>query len=323
MPHPLSSQEPLHITVAVRSDPGKQRSGPNQDSYLVALVDGAGVHGEASGSASIAWAALAVCDGMGGAAGGEVASRTAVDVIREGMRAGAGDDIARALVTSVQEASRRIHATQQHDRALAGMGTTTTACALAGATLFIAQVGDSRAYLLRDGELTLLTRDQTLARQLVELGQLTEEEAETFEYSNIILQAVGTQERVDVDLRSVEARAGDVLLVCSDGLHGVVRDGALREALLHAETPGDACDALIDLAYSKGAPDNVTCVVARIDALGAEPSAASCPVAVSQVVLMPLPPEDDVETNVADPETDGSEAPSRSVFERVLAFFGA
>src|SRR6185295_13836915 len=113
------------------------------------------------------------------------------------------DAVGRRLSASVEEASRRVLAEARAHRACAGMGTTATACALAGDALFVAQVGDSRAYLLRGGELTRLTRDQTLAQMLLERGQLAPEEVDTFELGHVILQAVGTHERVEVDLRRV------------------------------------------------------------------------------------------------------------------------
>ena len=156
---------------------------------------------------------LAVCDGMGGAAAGEIASQMAVDTIFEIMSSGetcaSRDDLARRLVYSVEDAGGRIFGSAKMDRTRRGMGTTATAAALIDKVLFVGQVGDSRAYVLRNGELSLITKDQSLVNQLIEAGQLTEEEAESFEHSNIILQALGTTEDVAVDLTFLELRQGD------------------------------------------------------------------------------------------------------------------
>lgn len=212
---------------------------------------------------------LAICDGMGGGPGGEVASSTAVEVLREVMSAGQApathDALGRRLLHGVEEASRRVHAASCANRALQGMGTTATACALAGDALYLAQVGDSRAYLLRDGRLTQLTRDQTLATLMLERGQLTPEDLPSFPYGHVILQAVGTTERVEVDLTRVRVARGDVLLVCSDGLHGAVTDESLRAALAAEPSPTAACEALVSLALQAGGHDNITCIVAHVD----------------------------------------------------------
>ena len=144
------------------------------------------------------------------------------------------------------------------------MGTTATVCTFAGDALLVAQVGDSRAYLMRRGVLHQLTRDQTLKTLLVERGQLTPEEAGGFQHNNIILQALGHKGGVEVDLGWVGLCQDDILLVCSDGLFGCVSDEHIQSALGAAKSPGDACDALIDLALAAGAPDNVTCIVAHL-----------------------------------------------------------
>jgi protein phosphatase len=247
---------PLRLDVAARSDPGLERES-NQDSFLVVEP-----------AAKAAWALLAVCDGMGGAAGGDVASQLAVDVLRDVMISGAApptrDALGRRLLLGVEEAGRRIFASARKNRQLSGMGTTATACALTGDALYIAQVGDSRAYLFREGRLSRLTRDQTLATLMMEQGQLAPEDVETCGFGHVILQAVGTAERVDVDLTRLAIAAGDVLLVCSDGLHGPVKDDAIRAILCLEPSPAAACDALIALALDAGGPDNVTVLVARV-----------------------------------------------------------
>ena len=303
--HPAS--EPLHIEIAARTDRGCERRG-NEDSYLVVAPPG--------------WAALAVCDGMGGAAGGEVASSTAVETMHEVMVEGGAPATANALgwrlLRSVEEAARRAFEVARSRPSLAGMGTTATACALCDDSLFIAQVGDSRAYLLRDGELTQLTRDQTLATILVERGQLAPEDVATFPFGHVILQAVGTTDRVEVDLCHVRVADGDVILVCSDGLHGVVEPDAMRDALTSAPTLDEACEALVALANEAGGPDNVTVVVARVT--GPLLSSNPGPPRVEKAVLEPPCAaemfEEDTEEDVArDPPV------LRGVLARLAAIF--
>lgn len=209
---------------------------------------------------------LGVCDGMGGAAAGEVASQLAVDIIYEKLSQGDPplnhDDLARRLVNAVEEAGGRIFGEARADRTRRGMGTTATIAALLDARLFVAQVGDSRAYVLRGDKFVQVSRDQSLVNQLIEAGQLTEEEAETFEHNNIILQALGTAETVQVDLTYVDLRHGDTLLVCSDGLSGMVRADEMREVLLSHREPFDACKELVDRANRAGGHDNITVIVA-------------------------------------------------------------
>ena len=210
---------------------------------------------------------LGVCDGMGGAAAGEVASQLAVDIIFQKMSAGDAptnrDDLASRLVQAIEAAGLRIFSEAKLDRTRRGMGTTSTVAALVDDHLFIGQVGDSRAYILRGDKLVQATRDQSLVNQLIEAGQLTEEEAETFEHNNIILQALGTSDSVQVDLTFVELKRGDTLLLCSDGLSGMVRNDEIREVLRAVEDPHEACKVLIDRANQAGGHDNVTVVISK------------------------------------------------------------
>ena len=323
----------LHLDIAARTDIGLER-GHNEDSLLVTRFGCRGSTGPCAAQVDVngpeEWVALGVCDGMGGAAAGEVASRSAVEVIDEVLAAGgpvAGpSDLGRRLVASVEEAARRIHAAATAQRELEGMGTTATVCALSGDALFVAQVGDSRAYLLRGGRLTQITRDQTLATLMMEQGQLTPEELPTFAFNHVILQALGTNPRVDVDLVRVTVRRGDVLLVCSDGLSGPVGDETIRRTLEEATSPAAAGEALIALANAAGGPDNVTCIVARIqgEALGApvdvvvtlkggglEPEEPQRPITVAAAAPAPIIEHERESEGVAQ---------RRSALGRVLAF---
>jgi len=264
----------IRMRLFGRTDVGQIRE-HNEDNFLVAdltrksrsLMEGDRdqVVGE--------WGSVAgVCDGMGGAAAGEIASQLAVDIIYERLLQGeppkVHDDLARRLVHAVEDAGARIFNEARADRTRRGMGTTATIAALMDGRLFVAQVGDSRAYVLRADRLVQVSRDQSLVNQLIEAGQLTEEEAETFEHNNIILQALGTAETVQVDLTYVDLARGDRLLLCSDGLSGMVRTDELREVLVSHADPLEACRELTDRANRAGGHDNITVIVADFDGTG-------------------------------------------------------
>ena len=268
----------LFFNVYGKTDVGLVRE-HNEDNFMVGdLSNEAGpLEGEeeVSGVVSARGVALAVCDGMGGAAAGEVASHMAVDTLFETLRGDSPpddrDSFARRLVASVEEAGARIFLAAKRDRTRRGMGTTATVAGLIDKVLFIGQVGDSRCYLLRNGRLNLVTKDQSLVNQLIEAGQLTEDEAEAFEHSNIILQALGTTEQVVVDLTFVELRRGDRVLLCSDGLSGLVHDDAIREEMACIGPLPQLADRLIDLANAAGGHDNITCIVADFDGDALDP----------------------------------------------------
>jgi protein phosphatase len=145
------------------------------------------------------------------------------------------------------------------------MGTTTTAVGVFADHLFLTQVGDSRAYLIRQGRAVQLTKDQSLMQRLVEAGELTEEEAAKSERRNIILQALGPDPRVKVDLTHQELRRGDILVLCSDGLSGLVKKEEIAELAGRERDLQVACDQLVALANERGGPDNITVILARFD----------------------------------------------------------
>ncbi len=284
----------IRVRLFGRTDVGQIRE-HNEDNFLVAdltrksrsLMESDRVQGVAERGT-----VLGVCDGMGGAAAGEVASQLAVDIIYEKLIEGDApqnhDDLARRLVNSVEEAGGRIFGEARADRTRRGMGTTATVAALLDGRLFVAQVGDSRAYVLRGDKFVQVSRDQSLVNQLIEAGQLTEEEAETFEHNNIILQALGTAETVQVDLTYVDLRQGDTLLVCSDGLSGMVRADEMREVLLNHREPFDACKELVDRANRAGGHDNITVIVAVFE--GALPAPGPDDVLAYQKYALPEAP---------------------------------
>jgi protein phosphatase len=261
----------IRIRLFGRTDVGQIRE-HNEDNFLIADLSRRSRSLMESDREQIVGArgtVLGVCDGMGGAAAGEVASQLAVDIIYEKLAQGEipsdHNELARRLVTAVEEAGVRIFNEARADRSRRGMGTTATVAALMDSRLFIAQVGDSRAYVLRGGRLVQVSRDQSLVNQLIEAGQLTEEEAETFEHNNIILQALGTAETVQVDLTYVDLRRGDVLLLCSDGLSGMIRSDEIREVLVTVPEPLEACRELTERANRAGGHDNITVIVACFD----------------------------------------------------------
>jgi protein phosphatase len=168
----------------------------------------------------------------------------------------------------VELANQQIYAYAREHPDVRGMGTTVTAAGIFGDELYLTQIGDSRGYLIRNGEAFQLTRDQSLTQRLVDAGELTEEEAEQSERRNIILQALGPDPRVKVDLSRQRLRRGDVLILCSDGLSGVVKREEFAQIVEETADLPSLCSALIDLANERGGPDNVTVVAARFDGDG-------------------------------------------------------
>jgi len=270
---PPSSPD-ISVEVFGKTDVGLVRE-HNEDNFLIADVTGGMRTAEARAPFTFPLgekgAALLVCDGMGGAAAGEVASQMAVDSIYDALSASEPqqrDAFARLLRRAVQHANERIFIQSRDNQSERGMGTTCTVASLVDETLVVAQIGDSRCYVLRDGKLAQVTKDQSLAWQLIEAGAMTADEAKAFEHANIILQALGVQERVEVVLSQVSLRKGDVALLCSDGLHGPVADEEILAILIGEPNLQKAGDALIQKALDRDGPDNITVVLARFDGEG-------------------------------------------------------
>jgi protein phosphatase len=289
--HAVVAHGQITVRVSGRTDVGLVRE-HNEDNFLLADLSTGSRDPATFQNVPSAGLLLGVCDGMGGAAAGEVASQMAVDTILEMMRhnvpAPDRDALARSLVRSIEEAGERIFEAARTDRSRRGMGTTATIAALMDKTLFVGQVGDSRAYILRGGELKQVTKDQSLVNQLIEAGQLTEDEAEAFEHSNIILQALGTTEQVSVDLTFLELRRADRLLMCSDGLSGLVHGDVIREVMMEYKELEACSERLIELAKAGGGHDNVTVILAEFDGEGLADAQAGDLVGYQQY---PLPPD--------------------------------
>jgi protein phosphatase len=210
-------------------------------------------------------AVLVVADGMGGARAGEVASQLAVDYVLAGARALGVGASEQGLREVVESANTRVHDDSLAHPERRGMGTTCTAIILRPQRMLFAHVGDSRAYLIRDGAIRQVTRDHSLVAQLVEFQHLTPEEAKTDPRRNVVTRSLGVGPHLEVDTGTVEVVEGDTLLVSSDGLHGLVED----QELLEIASDGDleaAGGNLIDLAKLRGGHDNITVVLARVHA---------------------------------------------------------
>ena len=206
---------------------------------------------------------LALADGMGGHAAGEVASSLVISALAPLDDDDPGDDLLRELHAATVEGNAAIHRHVLDAPDLEGMGTTLTAILFKGTRLGLVHVGDSRAYQLRDGMLTQITKDDTFVQSLIDEGRITEEEAHTHPQRSLLLRAITGQD-VDPSLTVREARPGDRYLLCSDGLSGVVSDETLANTLSTYKDPRECADRLIDLALRGGGPDNITCIVADV-----------------------------------------------------------
>ncbi len=286
----------VELSVAAWTDPGQKRA-ENQDNYLLAdLSVGTGDGGlllqpDENGSGGVQGRIVvgplgffaAVADGMGGAAGGRVASHLAIAWTYRELVSRWKEDTAEvpglfasALGAAVHSANGHVHEQGARDPRFTGMGSTLTAVGLLGQALYVAHVGDSRAYLVRAGAVQRLTRDHSLVQRLVEAGAMTAEEAVHSPHGSVLLQALGSAPEVDVDLSWQRVCRGDLLLLCSDGLFRVVPDTDLAAAAQAMAAPADLCCYLVNLANERGGPDNVTVLALRLGGEGL-PEAAPTP----------------------------------------------
>ena len=269
------------VHVFGRTDVGRTRE-HNEDAFVVADLT--------SGNATLQpevrshvvgprGTLFMVADGMGGAAAGEIASAMAVEVVVRDLQArwGGADSadpnlFVAAIRAATEHANARIHRYATEHREYRGMGTTATVAGILGDTLYLGQVGDSRAYLVRNGVARQITKDQSLMQRLVEAGEITAEEAEVSDRRNIILQALGPEPTIRVDLTHQQVRRGDVLILCSDGLSGLVRADEIARAVVDEPDLVVLCKRLIDMANMAGGPDNITVIAARFDGSGLLPA---------------------------------------------------
>jgi serine/threonine protein phosphatase PrpC len=269
-----NSESPVWLNAFGQSDVGVVREN-NEDSFLMADLSTGVVASDAtafSHAIGPKGSLLLVADGMGGAVAGEVASKMAADQVMRGissqlsgMRHLNQRGFVRTLKQSVYDANSVVFDEAQSDKTLRGMGTTLTAAAVLGEFVYFAQLGDSRAYLARNGSIVQMTKDQSLVAQLIATGGLSPHEARTHPQRNVILQALGVQPKVDVVISFAQLKRGDQLVLCSDGLHGKVEAEEVNETLQRWATPADVCQRLIELARERGGEDNITVVVANFD----------------------------------------------------------
>ena len=240
---------------------------------------------------------FAVCDGMGGAQAGEVASGLAAETLAAAVAEG------RPLLAAAEQANAAVFLRANEDSDHSGMGTTLTALVLAGDTGHFVHIGDSRAYLLRDGTLEQLSDDHSLVGEMVRDGRLSEEEAASHPHRSILSRALGTEAQARIDEFEVDLRAGDVLLLCSDGLSGPVPAEAIRKALGRVD-PEDAAAKLIAEARKHGGPDNITAVVLRFDEPLAAVEEVTLVVPADEAATAVLPARDEVPDEA--PAEDGA-----------------
>ncbi|MCW2912425.1 MAG: protein serine/threonine phosphatase [Actinomycetia bacterium] len=246
----------LGIRYAARSDVGMLREGNEDSAYAGARL-------------------LAVADGMGGHVGGEIASAAAIETLRKLDTDVPASELLAALERTVKEANDKLHKIVEGEPSLQGMGTTLTAMLWSGSHVALVHIGDSRAYLLRNGELFQITHDHTLVQSLVDEGRISLDEAASHPQRSLLLRALDGRGEVDPDLALREAQVGDRYLLCSDGLSGVVSAETIHQVLSAQPEPIEAIKHLIDLANRGGGPDNITCVVADvIDLTQQQPPAA-------------------------------------------------
>jgi protein phosphatase len=237
------------VEEAARTDTGRQRHS-NEDAYFARSP------------------LYAVADGMGGAQAGEVAAQIAMDAFDDGVGEGAKPE--EELARLADTANRRIYELAGADSSRSGMGTTLTGAFLSDDEVSIVHVGDSRAYLFRDGELRQLTRDHSLVEELRRRGELTSEEAEEHPQRSIITRALGPEPEVDLDVHTHNVQSGDVFLLCSDGLTSMVREERVRAILAESRSLQGAADTLVEEANRRGGRDNITAVLFRVGSEGVD-----------------------------------------------------
>lgn len=238
---------------------------------------------------------FAVADGLGGHNAGDVASRLAVEPLAALDRSVEGtptDRIADALGRAVDAANRAVYQRAQNDAKVRGMGTTLTAVAISNGAAHLAHVGDSRCYLIRDGEMTQLSSDHTLVARMVAEGKLSPAEAETHPQRSILTRALGAEPEVDVDTLEIQLQVGDRLVLCSDGLSSVITEEQIQATVQDSKDLKETCKRLIEAANQRGGPDNITVVVVEVTGVPALRAGTAAPSTSRREVSPPAVPRD-------------------------------
>jgi serine/threonine protein phosphatase PrpC len=273
------TRKKLYLDIGAGTDIGCVRS-ENEDNFIV-VAPATRRHRANKGYL------LVVCDGMGGALGGRTASTEAVNTIEQTYYDMESHNPSDALVFSIREANYRIYQKAQEDPQLHGMGTTTVAAVILSNKLFVAHVGDRRMYLVRNETITPITEDHTLVNKMVHDGLLTREQARNHPDSHILSRSVGVAPHVDVDSRKpITLIAGDKLLLCSDGLTGMIDEEEIL-LTLESEKPQKAVEKLIRMARERGGPDNITLIAAGMQTN--RPASSSATATVLRPALKPRP----------------------------------
>ncbi len=309
------------VELHAKSDVGRVRRG-NEDNYLLLDLAAARAWNRLDGDENPAdmrnftigdqGLVLVVSDGMGGALAGDVASKMAIEAVRdvlmgnntEGPECAPDSSLVDCLKHATLQANRNIHYKSLEDSRCSGMGATLTGAAIKGDKLDLIQVGDSRAYVMRGEQIRLATKDQSLVQQLVDVGQISEEEAETHMFRNVILQALGAQTELTPATARIQIRQGDMLLLCSDGLSGKLRNEEIRQII--ADSSQDlaaACSALVAAANERGGEDNITVVLARFTGDDLQ-AAMEDRITVELPLLEEDQTLDETEANTEDPTKD-------------------
>jgi PPM family protein phosphatase len=270
----------VKLRAGVRTDVGRSRA-RNEDSYLVQEP------------------LYAIADGMGGHRGGDVASSLALESLQPPEGEAPAEEFHR-LVEQIKDANRRVLERGEADRNLRGMGTTLTAILAADGKAHVAHVGDSRAYMLREGSLQQLTEDHTLVQRMIREGRLTEEEAHTHPQRSILTRALGVEDDIPIDELTLDLKPGDRLLLCSDGLTNMIGREAIQEILQTEDDPQRAADRLVEEANRAGGDDNITVIVLDVvadqpAASGADAEETQAPAAARQATPIPSPGEAEID----------------------------
>lgn len=275
----------LRLASGVLTDVGRKRE-RNQDNVTSEVPTAADILEERG-------ALFVVCDGMGGHAAGEVASELGVRTIREVYFASQGQDVITSIAQAVKSANDAIYSLARSHTEYSGMGTTCVTLVIVGGRAYIVNIGDSRAYIIRDGQMRQVTQDHSWVAEQVRIGLLTEEQARVHAHRNVITRSLGTQPNITADLFVETLRDGDRVLLCSDGLHGYVEEGAISQEVATQASPEQAARDLIDMANANGGPDNISAIVVDVleapEVTGPIPLPANADEPIEEGTTQPLP----------------------------------